>query len=232
MTTRTLFTTVALMSSSLMLASAAPQEKVTAAAKKLAEAGSYSWKMTYEGGNFNPGPTMGKTANGNSIVTRTRRDNTYQTVYQGEKAAMETEEGWMSIADLEADTENRRNRFWARMLENFETPAQQAQALLKDTQDLKEADGVITGKLTEAGVKRLMSFRRGRDAEGPDVTDPAGSVKFWIKDGVLTKYEYHVQGGMSFNGNDVDVDRTATVELSDIGTTKVEIPEAAKKKLS
>ena len=36
---------------------------------------------------------------------------------------------------------------------------------------------------------------------------------------------------MSFNGNDVDIDRTTTVAIKDIGTTKVEVPDDAKKKL-
>ena len=37
---------------------------------------------------------------------------------------------------------------------------------------------------------------------------------------------------MNFNGNDIDVERTTTVETKDVGNTKVEIPEGAKKKLS
>jgi hypothetical protein len=37
---------------------------------------------------------------------------------------------------------------------------------------------------------------------------------------------------MDFNGNEIDLDRTTTVEVKDVGTTKVEVPEAAKKKLS
>jgi hypothetical protein len=57
-------------------------------------------------------------------------------------------------------------------------------------------------------------------------------VKFWIKDGVLSKYEFKVTGKVSFNGNDRDVDRTTTVEIKDVGTTKVEVSDEAKKKLS
>jgi len=36
----------------------------------------------------------------------------------------------------------------------------------------------------------------------------------------------------NFNGEDRDVDRTTTVEIKDVGTTKIDVPEAAKKKLS
>ena len=41
-----------------------------------------------------------------------------------------------------------------------------------------------------------------------------------------------MQGTISFNGNDVDIDRTTTVEIKDVGSTKVDVPEEANKKLS
>ena len=37
---------------------------------------------------------------------------------------------------------------------------------------------------------------------------------------------------MSFNGNDFPVDQTTTVEVKDVGTTKVEVPADAKKKMT
>ena len=49
---------------------------------------------------------------------------------------------------------------------------------------------------------------------------------------MLAKYEFKVSGKISFNGNDRDVERTTTVETKDVGSTKVEVPEAAKKKLT
>ena len=57
-------------------------------------------------------------------------------------------------------------------------------------------------------------------------------MKFWVKDGVLSKYEYTVKGTVSFNGNDREVDRTTTIEIKDVGSTKVTVPEEAKKKMS
>jgi hypothetical protein len=55
---------------------------------------------------------------------------------------------------------------------------------------------------------------------------------FWLKDGRIVKYEYNVQGTVNFNGNDVEVNRTSTIEIKDLGTTKVNLPEEANKKLS
>jgi hypothetical protein len=40
-----------------------------------------------------------------------------------------------------------------------------------------------------------------------------------------------VQGKVDFNGNEVDLDRDTTVEIKDIGTTKVTVPAEAKKVL-
>jgi len=57
-------------------------------------------------------------------------------------------------------------------------------------------------------------------------------VKFWVKDGVLSKYQYNVQGTMNIGGNDREINRTTTVEIKDVGTTKLTVPDEAKKKLS
>ena len=65
---------------------------------------------------------------------------------------------------------------------------------------------------------------------GVRISGAKGSVKLWAKDGLLTKLEIKLQGKMSFNGNDTDVDRTTTVEIKDVGTTKVTVPEEASKK--
>jgi hypothetical protein len=60
------------------------------------------------------------------------------------------------------------------------------------------------------------------------VTDASGAVKFWLKDGLISKYEFKVKG--TINGNARE--RTTTVEIKDVGTTKLEVPKGAKKKLS
>jgi hypothetical protein len=119
----------------------------------------------------------------------------------------------------------------AGMARNFKAPAAQAVEVAQAAKELKKDSDVYSGDLTEEGAKNLMRFRRGGN-DGPTINDAKGSAKFWVKDGVLTKYEYKVTGSMNFNGNDIDVDRTSTVEIKDVGSTKVEVPEGAKKKLS
>jgi hypothetical protein len=118
-------------------------------------------------------------------------------------------------------------------------PAEAAQDLISKSKDLASADGVITGALTDEGIKAYIAGGRGRRGGGagggggnaPDVTNGKGTLKIWTKDGALSKYEYHLTGTVSRGGNDVDVDRTTTVEINDVGNTKIEVPEAAAKKL-
>ena len=40
-----------------------------------------------------------------------------------------------------------------------------------------------------------------------------------------------VQGRVNFNGNERDFDRDTTVEIKDVGATKVDVPDGAKKVL-
>jgi hypothetical protein len=232
MKTNLLLGCTVLLAGSLLAADTTPKEDVTNAAKKLAEKGNYSWHTTVavpEDAMFKPGPTDGKTEkDGYTLVKTTMRDNDVQYVIKGDKAAVTNPDGgWQSASELE--NSEGPGRFFARMIRNFKAPAVQAGDIAADVKELKKDGDVYSGDLTEEGAKNLLTFRRGGQAT---VSNAKGSAKFWIKDGVLSKYEFKVTGTVSFNGNDVDVDRTTTVEIKDAGTTKVEVPEDAKKKLS
>ena len=109
----------------------------------------------------------------------------------------------------------------------------QAADLAGKVKELKKGDENYSGDLNEDAVKELLSFGpRGAGAEAPTISGAKGTAKFWVKDGVISKYEFKVQGSVSFNGNDREVDRTTTVDVKEVGTTKVEVPEEAKKKAS
>ncbi|MFO1497015.1 MAG: hypothetical protein U1G07_01235 [Verrucomicrobiota bacterium] len=211
---------------------ASPKEEVTAAAKKLGEQPNYTWKQTVvvpEGAQFRPGPTEGKIEkDGYTVVSSSFGDNTTQTVLKGTKGAMTNRDGvWESLDEVEK--EEGFGRFRAAMARNLKPPAIQAADLATGTKDLKKDGDTYSGDLTEETAKTLLTFRRGG---GADASNAKGSVKFWVKDGALVKYEYKVKGTVSFNGNDRDVDRTTTVEITDVGSTKVTVPEQAKKKVS
>lgn len=222
-----LFSSIALLSGSLIAADSTPKEDVTAAAKKLGDSSSYSWKATTvvpESAQFKPGPTEGKLEkDGYTHVKMSFGDNTSQFVLKGEKAAVTGPDGtWQALSELEADQGP--GRFVTRMVKNFKSPSAQAVELVNGAKELTKDGDAYSSDLTDEGAK--AQFRFG------NVTNPKGSVKFWVKDGVLTKFEFKTQGKVDFNGNEMDIDRDTTVEIKDVNSTKTEIPDDAKKKLS
>jgi hypothetical protein len=233
---------------SIVAVQAGPADDVNAAAKKLEAAGGYAWKSTVESaggggggrGGRGGGPTEGKIGKDGIVqLSMTRGQNTTEAFLNKDKGAAKTQEGWQSLAELrEAGAGGGgggggRGGFLARSLQNYKAPAAEAADLVAKSRNLTASDGAITGELTPEGAKSLLVPGRGRaGGNGPDVSNGKGTVKFWVKDGVLTKYQYHVQGSVSFNNNDREIDRTTTVEIKDVGATSVQVPEEAKKKLS
>jgi hypothetical protein len=227
MKTHVLFSATALLAGSLIAADSSPKDDVIAAAKKLGDQTNYSWKTTVvvpENAQFKPGPSEGKTEkDGFTHLTLSFGDNTTQAFIKGDKAAVTNPEGgWQSLSDL--DNAEGPGRFLGRIIRNFKTPAAQAGELAAATKELKKDGDVYAGDLTEEGAK--AQFRFGT------VSNPKGWVKFWVKDGALTKFQFKVTGKVDFNGNEFDVDRTWMIEVKDVGTTKVSVPEEAKKKVS
>jgi len=222
----------AFVAATLLAADSSPKDEVINAAKKLGDAANYTWRTTVavpEDAPFKPGPTEGKTEKGGAtMLNMSFGDNETKAVLKGDKGAATTPEGeWQSMEEL-ANAEGP-GRFMGMMLRNFKAPAAQAEQLAGFAKDLKKDGDVYSSDLTDEGAKTMLTFRRGGNAT---VTNPKGSVKFWVKDGMLTKYEFKVKGTVSFNGNDFDQDRTSTVVIKDVGTTKVTVPEAAQKKLT
>ncbi len=166
----------------------------------------------------------------------TMNDNTTEMAMKGGKTAVKpADDEWQTLEELTKNNDQPGpGMFLVRLAQNFKAPSAQAEDLVSTAKELKKDGDMYSGDLTEDGAKELLTFRRRRGGdEGPTVTNPKGSVKFWVnKDGVLSKYEFHLQGTMNFNGNDFDVDRATTVEIKDVGTTKVTLPENAQKKLS
>jgi hypothetical protein len=226
---------MALLAGSLLAANAAPKDELTAAAKKLADKDNYAWKQTTEnagGGGFGGGTSEGKTEkDGYLWLSMTMRDNTIEAVKKGEKGAIKTQDGWQSLSEATSGDPGPAT-FIARRVQNFKAPAAQVQDIVDKVKELKQDGDVYSGDLTEDGAKTQLMFGGRGGGNGPEISGAKGSVKFWVKDGVLSKYEIKVKGTVSFNGNDRDVDRTTTVDIKDIGSTKIQVPEGAQKKLS
>ncbi len=208
-----------------------PKDELKAAAKKLAQQPNYSWSLRSKSQNGAGGPgadSDGKIEkDGYAFMTVSFGNTDIEIATKGDKAAVKREDEWKSTDELQGN-----DAATARRLKAFKLPAAEVQAFVEQLEDVKKSDdGVYSGEFTDAGVKELFArVRRSRTAP----TDAKGSAKFWIKDGMLTKYQYSVQGKVTTGADkrEVEIDRTTTVEIKDVGTTKVNIPDEAKKKLS
>jgi hypothetical protein len=235
--------TVALIAGSLFAADS-PKDDIAAAASKLADAGNYSWKSTMDLGpnsQFTPGPTEGKVdKDGYTWLSVTFNDNTSEGVKKGDKVAVKGEDGWQSGSEATAGDGGggfNATRMMARRMESLKAPAAEVQDLISKVKDITKDGDAYSGELTEEGAKSLatMGFGRrgGNGGNRPGPTDVKGSVKFWLKDGVLTKYQSKVSGKrQNRDGEEQAFERTTTVEVSGVGATKVSVPDEAKKKLS
>jgi len=241
---RMLIGTVALIAGSLFAADPNPKDDVAAAAGKLADSGSYSWKATMDLGpnsQFTPGPTEGKIDKDGSIwLSVTMRDNTSEGVKKGDKVAVKGEDGWQSAAEVSAGDGGggggfNAPRMMARRLQSLKPPAAEVQDLISKVKGITKEGDAYSGELTEEGAKSLATMGFGPRGGGnrPAPTDVKGSVKFWIKDGALTKYQSKISGKrQNRDGEDQAFERTTTVEIKDVGATKVTLPDEAKKKLT
>ena len=232
-------TTLMAMAAGSLLA-ADGKADVEAAAKKLGEKANYSWTAKTESQNqFREGDRDGKTEKGGyTVLNMAGRENSQiQAVLKGDKAVIKAGETWQTAEALAEsdDEENRRMRFMACRVQGFKAPHAEAQDLIKYAQDLKkDEDGIYTGKLTPEGLKAVYGrgFRRGGGDGGDlDVSGLNGRVKFWLKDGAVAKYSRYINGSMKFGDRDVEVDTTTTTEIKDVESTKVTVPDDAKKKL-
>lgn len=228
---------ITLLAGPLLAADASPKDEVQNAATSLGSAANYTWQTTVDmGANspFQPGPTDGKTEkDGYTTVSMSFGDNAGEAVLKGTNSAIKSpDNGWQSLTDAMKGNGGGFNpaMMITRQVQNLKTPAVEAADLASLAKELKKDADTISGDLTDDGAKTLLSFRGGRMGGGsPTITNPKGSVKFWLADGKLVKYQFHVSGTVSLNGNDRDMDRTTTTVIKDVGTTKITVADEVKK---
>jgi hypothetical protein len=233
MKTTTSFLSLILLANLAAAAEQSPQEALLGASKNLAEKSNYSWKLTVEEPDRPTGTIDGRIQNGGAaFLTLARGDQAFEAALKGTKAVLKTDDGWKSAAEIADDSsQSGAARIVARLLQNFKAPAVEAADLAAKIKDLKKVQESYTGTLDKETATDLFFFRVRPDTNGPEVKGAKGSIKFWVKDSLISKYEYTVEAVFTINGNEREAKRTCTLEIKDVGTTKVNIPDEAAKQL-
>lgn len=219
-----------------VLSAADSKEKVLSAAKQLGDKANYSWTFSTkeaDGSAGRLGAIEGKADKAGMVCLNfSVGDVPVAVCMKGDKGAAKALEGWQTFDEIAQPGGT--PAAVVRYLRSYQAPVAESTALAGKATELKEVDGAIAGDLKEDAVKELLLFgsRRREGQEPPKTTDAKGSVKFWIKDGALTKFEIKVQGKVAAGEREMDINRTTTVEIKDVGTTKIELPDEAKQKLT
>ena len=111
-------------------------------------------------------------------------------------------------------------------------PHEEIAVIIAGSEDMKADGEVISGRLTETSAQLLLVHAGQKDLTP---LRASGTFRLWVKDGALVKYETNLEGVLQLETpagrREYTVHQTATTSVSNVGTTKVDVPEAARKKL-
>jgi len=230
--------TTALLSIALLTTAvlAGPKDDVLAAAKKLAEGENYTWVSAADAGGtpLAGGPTTGKIDKAGYVTVSLSRNSGIVFVFKGEKRVLRAPTGWTLPEEVtkEGSSHKQTTRVLALATKNFKTAADEAKDLVAKTKELRaEKDGMYAGEFTDAAAKELVIRLARFSLDVPEARDAKATVSFWVKDGMLSKFQYFAYGKVTIRGQEREFDRLITTTISEIGSTKVDVPEEAKKLL-
>lgn len=214
--------------------SIAQDHQSAAIGRALSQKSNYSWIESVQ----NPG-TLGSRPmiiegqaekDGVTAVTLRFGDRTIHGYLKGNKAYVTSpDSNWKSIPEMEEGESP--GQFLHRMVRSVVLPARQIAELTKTATSMQIDGDSFTGELGEEGAKALIDNRHSRIRRDEDLKDTGGNFRIWTKDGVVNKYEFTVRGKKTLDGKEVDLTRTTVVEIKDVGTTTVTLPDRAKEKL-
>lgn len=148
---------------------------------------------------------------------------------------LKTSEGWTSLEELSQGRVRQGPVLAAaRAFKNHKLPPTEAEELLKKTKSLQASgDGYYVAELTDDSSKEQIRHAIRTSGQAPEILTPKGRLSFLIRDGVLVRYETHFEGRLSYPKAEQNwtLNRTVTVAMTGFGTTSVEVPEEARKKL-
>ncbi|HWA10912.1 MAG TPA: hypothetical protein VG838_15840 [Opitutaceae bacterium] len=238
--------------------SASPTDAAIVAAMKLADQPGYSWtatvvrdarSYTIEGKTLVGGYTqvtvpaniaMPANPGMRGQVGRGSSDSEVLAIFKDdEKHVVETAEGWLTPEELASRPTARTGSGRRRGLVNdlplkfaVSLPHEDIGIIIASCAGLRVDGDIVSGQLSDTAA-RLLLLPPGQDEVTP--VQAAGAFKLWISNGMLSRYEVQLTGivtvGPARGGKNVKTTQTVTVDLKDVGTTRLTVPPEAKAKL-
>jgi hypothetical protein len=170
-------------------------------------------------------PVEGKVEKDLSYFKGTLSDNPFEVAIRGEKLVLNATGDWLTPAEFGAETQV------SKLRQTLRKPGEEITKLWEDVGTWKkDGDTQYSGDLQPSAAKALFALLGRRAAAAPSAE---GLLKVWVKDGQLARYEVRVKGKITAGEEkkEVEISRTITVEIRNVGSTKIELPEQALKKL-
>lgn len=213
------------------------KEDLAKAAQKAAEMESYAFTMKLEIEGF-PMPMDPMEFSGKyqkdvaTYVTGSvpMMGGDFEAYRKGKKAAFKG-------ADGEWQSPKGRGMGMGMMGRNLQAPHEDLKDLDTKFKDIKKTDqkesigekecAVYVGDLTEEAAKQMGGMFGAMGGMGN--SEMTGTGKWWVDgDGVIRKIELTANVALSMQGEDRELKIVRSTEITDIGSTKVEIPDEAK----
>lgn len=232
------FLVLAAGSIAVLVRAGEPEDRLRAAVAKLTESANYSWVSSTEisGAPMRLSPTTGKTEKGGYTLLNTEAfGSEIQVVRKGTNAVVKTEDAWLTPSELPQPNFGgggppNMSAMMGRRLVAAKAPGEEADTLFKRLKPLKSEPDGVSGEFSEEGAREFVKeTRRGRGFAEPK--SAKGSIRFWIKDGLVTKSELSVETEVETPQGAMSISSKTTTEIRDVGATRVVVPDEAKRKL-
>lgn len=222
---------------------AEPADVLKAAVEKLARGSNYTWTTTFSFPNspLHPGPINGRIdAAGYTLLDQKIGRNDFEAVIKDGLGIIKLPVGWLSAAEIAAGNPPGAINpavLVSSVLFNIRKPDVEAADLVRMGAVFTVDDkGAFTMYLKEDAALTLLRYGiTGRpNPVTPPFKEAKGTIKFWIDNGALNKYEIKLQAKLppSAHNNTVDFNPTTTVVITNIGVTKVVVPADALQKFA
>ena len=224
------------MIATLMAAALALQsEDLAQATKKASEMTSYAFKVDVKAG--------GKGQHAPNVEGRYEKEKPQALKVNGTEAykkaglvVVKEGDAWKRLEKPAKGDKPAKGAISIQTFSGIKLPHEELEGFEKGFEKLeKAADGdltVFSGALTPEAARIAVSTGSKAEGKGRANLAYSGVGKVWVnKDGAIVKYEMAVKAKGTVKEKEVEQSTTKTVTVTDVGSAKVEIPEAAAKAL-
>ena len=121
---------------------------------------------------------------------------------------------------------------YSNLQKTLSRPHEEIGIIVATATDLKVDGDIVSGTLSDTAAKLLL-VHPGQKEITP--LKGSGTFRFWLKDGALVKYEVKLEGTLAVmsrgDRHEIAVHQTSLTEIKNVGSTKFDVPDEAKKKL-